>query len=517
MITWQLVSLHSLREMKNMKINDKSSHVLKSSILTIIILVGMIPLTASAAETTTVSINPSSNTVSSENTFTVDVFCEPAQPMKSFEFKLSFNPSLLQINSVTEGNIFSSYNTFASTGTIDNTAGTVADIYSLIIGSGNVTDSGTLVTISLTALDSTGTSTIDIYDAGVTDEAGYLSITVNDGTIIVQGSGDDPPSPPGGGGGYVPPPAGNGDDQNETTEENNPPETPTKPSGSTFVEMGVEYTYSSTTFDIDGDQIRFQFDWGDNTYSDWSEFVAANTTISMSHSWDNISTYEVRIIAQDENSTNSSWSQPLEITVSQTGSEDEEPVIDVEVTNNETTNQTIVFDASESYDTDGAIISYHWDFGDETTGTGINPAHDYENPGTYTVILTVTDNNEEEYSKTMNVTFGSQASNQSEEKHNSILLYVVGIIGGVSALLICIIVFFRKNISSILSHNNSPQKIDQMEKTELNYEKTTSKEKKSLNSLHTQQKIETNDINSIEKQIDDVIRTKTREKIDSLK
>ena len=148
-----------------MQINGKSkNNVLKSTILTIILLCGMIPFTVNAAETTTVSIDPLSKTVSQGETFTVDVFCEPAQPMKSFEFKLSFDSSLLQVNSVTEGNIFNDYNTFASMGTIDNTAGTIVRIYSVIIGSGNVSDSGTLVTISLTALDSAGTSSKSLRD-----------------------------------------------------------------------------------------------------------------------------------------------------------------------------------------------------------------------------------------------------------------------------------------------------------------------------------------------------------------
>jgi gliding motility-associated-like protein len=35
-------------------------------------------------------------------------------------------------------------------------------------------------------------------------------------------------------------------------------------------------------------------------------------------------------------------------------------------------------------------VNYSWDFGDGTTGTGANPAHTYVTPGTYSVLLTVT-------------------------------------------------------------------------------------------------------------------------------
>jgi PKD repeat protein len=49
------------------------------------------------------------------------------------------------------------------------------------------------------------------------------------------------------------------------------------------------------------------------------------------------------------------------------------------------------FNASGSGDTDGTIVSYAWDFGDGTQGSGISPNHTYNATGDYTVKLTVTD------------------------------------------------------------------------------------------------------------------------------
>jgi len=51
----------------------------------------------------------------------------------------------------------------------------------------------------------------------------------------------------------------------------------------------------------------------------------------------------------------------------------------------------ITFDGSESYDEDGEIVEYLWDFGDETTGSGESITHTYTSPGNYTTTLTVTD------------------------------------------------------------------------------------------------------------------------------
>ncbi|MBE3123107.1 MAG: right-handed parallel beta-helix repeat-containing protein [Thermoplasmata archaeon] len=53
-------------------------------------------------------------------------------------------------------------------------------------------------------------------------------------------------------------------------------------------------------------------------------------------------------------------------------------------------NGVIMFDGSGSYDEEGAIVGY-WNFGDNSSGTGLSPTHVYTVPGTYTVTLTVTD------------------------------------------------------------------------------------------------------------------------------
>jgi len=56
-----------------------------------------------------------------------------------------------------------------------------------------------------------------------------------------------------------------------------------------------------------------------------------------------------------------------------------------------TTPFEVVFDASLSYDIGRGIASYAWDFDDGTTGTSITETHTYNNPGAYSVTLTVTD------------------------------------------------------------------------------------------------------------------------------
>lgn len=52
---------------------------------------------------------------------------------------------------------------------------------------------------------------------------------------------------------------------------------------------------------------------------------------------------------------------------------------------------TVLLDAGTSSDDDGTIVSYDWTFGDGQTGSGAELSHTYANSGTFSIRLTVTD------------------------------------------------------------------------------------------------------------------------------
>jgi len=52
---------------------------------------------------------------------------------------------------------------------------------------------------------------------------------------------------------------------------------------------------------------------------------------------------------------------------------------------------SVYFDARESLDPDGLIVSYAWDFGDGTDGAGLSVSHTYERAGAFEATLTVVD------------------------------------------------------------------------------------------------------------------------------
>ncbi|HZJ06798.1 MAG TPA: PKD domain-containing protein, partial [Nocardioidaceae bacterium] len=70
------------------------------------------------------------------------------------------------------------------------------------------------------------------------------------------------------------------------------------------------------------------------------------------------------------------------------------------------------FDGGGSTDSDGSIVSYNWDFGDSTLGSGANVQHAYTGPGDYQVKLTVTDDDGAASSKTTTVSVQGPQANQ---------------------------------------------------------------------------------------------------------
>jgi len=82
-----------------------------------------------------------------------------------------------------------------------------------------------------------------------------------------------------------------------------------------FIGGQIEGSYSFTVkaYDPEGDNVRFRFDWGDNSSNTVTEYVRSGEEITMFHAWMSEGTFDVQIYAED---AGGEVSLPLSITVS---------------------------------------------------------------------------------------------------------------------------------------------------------------------------------------------------------
>jgi len=98
-----------------------------------------------------------------------------------------------------------------------------------------------------------------------------------------------------------------------TVIENIAPDKPDKPSGETRGTVGEEYIYTTSTTDVNDDQIYYYFSWGDGETSGWIGPYESGEIAQASHSWNNRGTYEIKVKAKDGHGVESEWSDPLPI------------------------------------------------------------------------------------------------------------------------------------------------------------------------------------------------------------
>lgn len=138
---------------------------------------------------------------------------------------------------------------------------------------------------------------------------------------------------------------------------------------------------ATASFDPDGTIISYSWAFGD---------TSGGTGVTTSHAYSLPGTYTVTLAVLDNESFGRTISHDV---VVQTPPTPQPPVASfVANPNRANPGAPIGFDASPSYDPDGTIVSYAWEFGDSNTGSGVSASHAYAAPGTYAVNLTVVDN-----------------------------------------------------------------------------------------------------------------------------
>jgi hypothetical protein len=145
-------------------------------------------LPVTAASPAVVTVSAPTRPVSHSQQFTVNITVQPNNAIAGVQFNLSFNASLVTINSVTEGNLLSQggANTYFAAGTINNTTGTLTNVAGAIITPGQtVSAAGTLAVITMIATANSGTSPLTLANVIVGDINGNaISVNLVNGQVV---------------------------------------------------------------------------------------------------------------------------------------------------------------------------------------------------------------------------------------------------------------------------------------------------------------------------------------------
>ena len=133
----------------------------------------------------------------------------------------------------------------------------------------------------------------------------------------------------------------------------------------------------SKSIDSDGSIIEYKWKFGDGRTSD---------LVKTSRSYSNPGKYHVFLTVRDDSKTSTdTHTDSLIVVVNK-------PPVSIAGEDKYLVDGNALFDASSSYDEDGTITKFEWDFGDGSKSEGKITEHVYKIPGTYRAVLKVTDN-----------------------------------------------------------------------------------------------------------------------------
>ncbi|SDO31354.1 PKD repeat-containing protein [Nakamurella panacisegetis] len=157
----------------------------------------------------------------------------------------------------------------------------------------------------------------------------------------------------------------------------------------TSVRNGLTITVDgSSSADPDGSVAAYLWNWGDNS--------TAGSGATASHAYAAAGTYAVSLTVTDN------WGGSATTTQSITVAPNQAPVA---AFTSQASDLVVAVDGTQSVDADGTVASYDWNWGDNSPNSaGATASHTYAQSGTYSITLTVTDNQQATGTVTHDVT-----------------------------------------------------------------------------------------------------------------
>jgi len=87
---------------------------------------------------------------------------------------------------------------------------------------------------------------------------------------------------------------------------NTPPDAPDI-TGPADGKAGEECEYTFVTTDIEGDDISYYVEWGDDLVEEWTEYYKLDNKFIVSHTWDEKGIYNIQVKAKDIHGAESDW------------------------------------------------------------------------------------------------------------------------------------------------------------------------------------------------------------------
>lgn len=142
--------------------------------------------------------------------------------------------------------------------------------------------------------------------------------------------------------------------------------------------FGNEFVFdAAASSDADGNIVAYQWNLGDGTTSNQA---------SISHNYAAAGAYQVSLTVTDNDGLSDSASVWVQVT-------NELPLASAQADiTSGFAPLSVNFSGNGSSDSDGTIVTYAWDFGDNNQASGSTTNHIYTTPGNYQATLTVTDN-----------------------------------------------------------------------------------------------------------------------------
>jgi PKD repeat protein len=195
---------------------------------------------------------------------------------------------------------------------------------------------------------------------------------------------------------------------------------------------------TSTDTPSDVESLNYSWNFKDGTPTRYGKLVV--------HEFVDAGGYQVELTITDDNDASDSYTKRVNV-------ENVKPKADILASSKSiTTSHVVSFSAEYSWDTpsDRDELTFDWDFGDDSEATGVTASHNYTSPGSYTVSLTVTDDDGSqataEFELRVNEFIGAEPEqtddSEQQDENSEYIGYAGGLVGALVMIFIILLLLY---------------------------------------------------------------------------